>query len=166
MAKKEAKPTVTLERVYNVPLRKGFLKVARHKRAKKAATTLREFLAKHMKSDNIKIGKYLNLELWKRGIKNPPHHVKVEAKKDSEGKVMAEIVGAPKEKKTEKKKGAEGIKKELSKLEAKTKEAAAKKAPADTPSNEVAGASKAELSEEKPAKKEKPAPKEPAKETK
>ena len=45
-----------LERTYNVPLRKEFLKVPKYKRAKKAVTALKQFLVKHMKSDNIKIG--------------------------------------------------------------------------------------------------------------
>ncbi len=108
--KKEAKINIVLERVYNVPLRKEYSKAPRWNRTKKAVKALKEFLAKHMKSDDIKIGKYLNEELWKHGIKNPPHHVKVEAKKDNEGKVFAELAGAPKEepklKETEKKKKA------------------------------------------------------------
>tara|TARA_B100002003_G_scaffold116775_1_gene107852 strand:+ start:83 stop:529 length:447 start_codon:yes stop_codon:yes gene_type:complete len=84
-----------LERTYNVPLRKEFLKVPKYKRAKKAVTALKQFLVKHMKSDNVKIGKYLNDEIWKHGIKNPPHHVKLNAVKDKEGLVTAELVGAP-----------------------------------------------------------------------
>ena len=85
----------TLERTYNVPLRKEFLKVPKYKRAKKAVKALKQFLVKHMKSDNVKIGKYLNDEIWKHGIKNPPHHVKLNAVKDKEGLVTAELVGAP-----------------------------------------------------------------------
>jgi len=96
MAKKEEKK-VELERVYNIPLRKEYRKAPKWKRTHKASRALREFISKHMKSENVKIGKYLNLELWKHGIKNPPHHVKVNCTKDSEGKVMAELVGAPKE---------------------------------------------------------------------
>ena len=86
----------TLERTYNVPLRKQFLKVPRYQRAKKAVTALRQFLAKHMKSDTILIGRHLNMKIWSRGIKNPPHHVSVNAVKDDKGTVMAELVGAPK----------------------------------------------------------------------
>ena len=90
-----------LERTYNVPLRKEFLKVPKYKRAKKAVTALKQFLVKHMKSDNVKIGKYLNDEIWKHGIKNPPHHVKLNAVKDKEGLITAELVGAPVEEKEE-----------------------------------------------------------------
>ena len=105
MAEKKEVKTV-LERTYNVPLRKAYLKAPKYRRAKKAVNALREFLARHMKSDMIVIGKHLNQKLWVRGIKNPPHHVNVTAVKDSEGVVKAELVGAPKEKVRERKKGA------------------------------------------------------------
>jgi large subunit ribosomal protein L31e len=86
-----------LERTYNVPLRKEFLKVSRYRRAAKATKALRQFISKHMKSDNVNIGKYLNQLIWKDGIKSPPHHVEVIAKKDKDGKVMVEIPNPPKE---------------------------------------------------------------------
>ena len=112
-----------LERTYNVPLRKEFLKVPKYKRAKKAVKALKQFLVKHMKSDNVKIGKYLNDEIWKHGIKNPPHHVKLNAVKDEEGLVTAELVGAPvvekKEEETKEEKKEEKVspKKEEPKIE-------------------------------------------------
>ena len=128
MADKKTESKIILERTYNVPLRKGFQKAPKYRRTKKAVNVLREFLSKHMKSDNIKIGRYLNLKLWEDGIKNPPHHVKVNVTKDSEGVVKAEIVGAPEEKKAEapkkrkvtEKKGEEGIEKALEELKEKT----------------------------------------------
>lgn len=100
MAKKKTEAKIVLERIYNVPLRKEFIKVPKYKRAKKAVIGLRKFLKRHMKAEieNIRIGKYANLEIWKHGIKNPPHHINVNVKKDSEGKVFAELVGAPEEK--------------------------------------------------------------------
>ena len=91
MAKKEEKPKIVLERVYNVPLRKEFQKVASWRRTEKAVKALREFIAKHMKSENVIIGRYVNLLLWKHGIKNPPHHVKVNAVKDEKGRVSVEL---------------------------------------------------------------------------
>src|SRR3989338_8090370 len=100
MAKKEEKPKTVLERVYIVPLRKEFQKVASLRRTEKAVKALREFIAKHMKSENVIIGKYANQLLWKNGIKNPPHHVKVTAVKDEKGKVTAELAElSPKAKK-------------------------------------------------------------------
>jgi ribosomal protein L31E len=94
MAKKETKHKQVLERTYNVPLRREWLKVARYMRAKKASIALRQFLARHMKGE-VKIGLHLNKKLWEHGIKNPPHHIKVTAIKYDDGVVMAELVGHP-----------------------------------------------------------------------
>ncbi|MBI2136365.1 50S ribosomal protein L31e [Candidatus Woesearchaeota archaeon] len=93
---------MAIERVYNVPLRKGYMKAPMYRRTKKAVNTLRAFVARNMKvsEDEVKLGKYVNLELWKHGIKNPPHHVKVNVKKNDEGNVFAELVGAPVEEAT------------------------------------------------------------------
>lgn len=93
MAKEEAKAKVVLERTYNVPLRREFVKSPRYKRTNKAVSALRQFIAKHMKSDNVKLGKNLNDALWRDGIKNPPHHVKINVIKDDKGVVRAELVG-------------------------------------------------------------------------
>ena len=95
--KKESKETVD-ERSYNIPLRREFMKVQRYKRAKKAVNAVKKFLSRHMKSETIKVGKNLNKKIWERGIKNPPHHVKVTARKDKEGVVFAELFGIPAEK--------------------------------------------------------------------
>jgi large subunit ribosomal protein L31e len=84
----------TLERTYNVPLRKEFVNTPKYKRSKKAVTALKTFIAKNMKSDDVKIGKHLNEFIWENGIKNPPHHVKVQLVKDDEGVVRAELFGA------------------------------------------------------------------------
>ncbi len=109
--KKESK--VILERVYNVPLRKKYQRAPRWKRTNRAVKALREFVLKNMKAKEVKIGKYSNLELWKHGIKNPPHHIKVVCKKDEEGIVKVEIEGAPEEKiKEAPKKAAKKPKKE------------------------------------------------------
>lgn len=104
---KDTTPKTVLERTYTIPLRREFLKVANWRRTEKAVTALREFMVRHMKSKDIKIGKALNEELWKHGIKNPPHHIKVNAVKDDKGTVKVELFGvkekAPKAKSTEKK---------------------------------------------------------------
>lgn len=68
----------TIQRSYNVPLRRGFRETARWKRTKKAMAVLREFLQQHTKREDVKIGMRLNEYLWRHGIKNPPHHVKVD----------------------------------------------------------------------------------------
>jgi large subunit ribosomal protein L31e len=123
-----------LERVYNIPLRSGWRKTPRYKKAKKAITTLKEFIARHMKCDidEVKLGRNLNHEIWSRGIKHPPHHVKVTLTKNDEGIVVAELFGhkyneptkvdreaaqKKKEKEQEKKEKAKTVKEEQPKKE-------------------------------------------------
>ena len=106
MAKKEEASKIILERTYVVPLRMQTLKSPKYKKAKKAISTIKIFISKHMKSNDIKIGRYLNLKIWKHGIKNPPHKVKVTAAKDDKGMVFVELADAPKPKVEESKKPA------------------------------------------------------------
>ncbi|MGM5481116.1 MAG: 50S ribosomal protein L31e [Nanobdellota archaeon] len=85
--------TTNLTRTYTIPLRKRFVDVPRYKRAKRAVKTVRAFLERHMKSDDVKIGPKLNEKLWVHGIKNPPARVTVTATKDKDGVVKAELEG-------------------------------------------------------------------------
>ena len=87
------KETAALERVYNVPLRREYLKVQYWRRTEKAVTALREFLQKHMKSSEVKMSPEVNEALWNHGIRNPPHHIKVTASKNDKGEVMAQLFG-------------------------------------------------------------------------
>lgn len=80
-----------INQTYNIPLRKEFQKAPRYKRAKKAMTALRLFVERHMKSDDIKLSPNINNFVWKHGIKNPPHHVKVNIRRDKEGVVFVEM---------------------------------------------------------------------------
>lgn len=85
--KMEIKPK--LEREYVIPLREKCRSVPRYKKTNKAVKTIKEFLAKHMKIydrdlNKIKIDKYVNEYLWFRGIRNPPHKVKVKATKEDD----------------------------------------------------------------------------------
>ena len=89
-----------MERTYIIPLRRGWLKVPIYKRAKKAVNMTRAFLQKHMKVENVKLGRHLNMALWARGRRSPPHkiEVSVELIKDKEGDyAYAEMVGVQKE---------------------------------------------------------------------
>lgn len=89
-----------LERKYIIPLRKEWLKVPIYKRSKKAVTALREFLQKHMKTEDVRIGRHLNHAIWARGMKKPPHKIEVLAKKVENKEntyVLAELPNAPKE---------------------------------------------------------------------
>ena len=90
---------IELEREYIVPLRRKVMKAPRYTRAKKAIRVLKEFLAKHMKVEDrdlrkIKINKWLNQELWFRGIKNPPAKIKIKAVKIA-GIVYVELAEIP-----------------------------------------------------------------------
>lgn len=93
----KTKETAKIERTYNVPLRKEFMKVPRWRKTQKAVSALRQFLVKHMKSEKVKLGKELNEEIWKHGIRNPPHHIKINVTKDEKGEVKAELFGVKKE---------------------------------------------------------------------
>jgi len=78
-----------IEREYIIPLRREWSKVPRYKKANRAIKAIKKFLARHMKIrdrdlDKIKIDKYLNEEIWFRGIRKPPHKIKVKAVKDGE----------------------------------------------------------------------------------
>ena len=96
MAKKEEAPKIVLERNYNIPLRIATLKSPFHKKAKKAISTVKIFISKHMKTKEVRIGQYLNLKIWEHGMRNPPNLVKVTATKDDKGVVFVELAGAPK----------------------------------------------------------------------
>ena len=83
------KESKNIEREYTIPLRREWEKVPRYKRAKKAIRAIREFLAQHMKVrdrdlNKIKVDKFLNEEVWFRGIRNPPAKIKVKAYKEGD----------------------------------------------------------------------------------
>jgi len=88
MADKIEKKT-ELEREYTIPLRREWKKVPRYKRTNKAIKAIKEFLVKHMKIRDrdlkkIKVDKYLNEQIWHRGIKKPPAKIKVKAIKEGD----------------------------------------------------------------------------------
>jgi large subunit ribosomal protein L31e len=79
------------EKIFTVPLREAFEK-PRTKRAEIATGIVRDFLTRHMKSENIKIGKSINEEIWKRGIQKPPRRIRIHALKE-EDIVYSELLG-------------------------------------------------------------------------
>lgn len=161
--KKEKEAKKTLERTYNVPLRKEWLKSPRWKRTKKAVSALRAFAVKHMKSDNVKIGKYANLELWKHGIRNPPHHIKVNCIKYDDGKVIVELFGKPIEEKPKEEKKKVVKKEEKPKTVAEKKEEKIEEKVEEAKEEKAEKAKEIEKEEIKELKKEHPkihAPKE------
>jgi len=127
------------ERIYNIPLRRAFLKVPKYKRAKKAVKTIKEFVVRHMKVrdrdlNKVKIGDWVNKAVWIRGIKNPPQKITVKVSKEGDN-IIVSFVGLPKKFKSEdqrlRKKKEKTLKKKeeaRKKAEAKKKEEEAKKA--------------------------------------
>jgi len=82
-----------IERQYVIPLRREWLKVPKYKRAKKAGKAIKEFLARHFRVEmkDVRVGRWLNEQVWARGIKYPPHKIKVKAVKDDKGIVTVEL---------------------------------------------------------------------------
>jgi large subunit ribosomal protein L31e len=80
-----------MERVYIIPLR-DVKRVPRTIRSPKAVRLVREFLKKHMKSDDIKIDSSVNEKIWERGIQKVPPKIKVKATKEEDGSVSVTLV--------------------------------------------------------------------------
>ena len=98
--KKKTEPKLVFAKDYIVPLRKGWLKVPKYKRANKAVKTLKEFLVRHMKVYDrdlrkIKLDIILNNELRFRGMRKPPAFIKVKARKLDDGIVRVELIDIP-----------------------------------------------------------------------
>ena len=153
--------TNKLEREYVIPLRSKWNRVPRYKRANKAIKSIKEFLVRHMKIRDrdlkkIKIDKYLNEEVWFRGIKKPPARIKVKAIKEKDI-VKVELSEMPKKLKFKKTREEKREQKAAEIAEGKVKEAekekAEKPAPSGVPSDE--GKDKKETEEKKEEAKEK-----------
>ncbi|MBC7100898.1 50S ribosomal protein L31e [Methanothermobacter tenebrarum] len=79
-----------MERTYIIPLRK-VKSVPRTKRAPRAIRFIREFLKKHMKSEDIILDSSINEKVWERGIQKIPTKIKIKAIKEEDGTVKAEL---------------------------------------------------------------------------
>ena len=80
-----------MERVYIIPLR-DVKRVPRTIRSPKAVRLVREFLKKHMKSEDIKLDSSVNEKIWERGIQKVPPKIKVKATKEEDGSVSVTLV--------------------------------------------------------------------------
>jgi len=79
---------VVEERIYTIPLRHVWVVTPRGKRAPRAVRDVRDFVARHMKAEEVAISNEVNSVIWGRGINKPPRKVKIRAVKDKEGKVV------------------------------------------------------------------------------
>ncbi len=71
------------DKLYTIPLRDAY-EGPRSNRAKKAVRIVKEFLARHTKSDNIRLDPSISEELWARGIEKPPRRVKVKVMEEGD----------------------------------------------------------------------------------
>lgn len=79
-----------MERVYVIPLRDA-KKAPRTKRSPKAVRLVREFIQKHMKSDEVILDASVNENIWERGIQKIPPKIKVKATKEDDGSVIVTL---------------------------------------------------------------------------
>lgn len=75
-----------LERIYTIPLRRA-KHGTRSKRANRAVRDVRDFLTRHMKSENIWIAGEVNESLWSRGKFTIPSKIRVRATRFDDGVV-------------------------------------------------------------------------------
>jgi large subunit ribosomal protein L31e len=78
------------EQIYIIPLR-DVQHTPRWERGKRAMKAIRDFLAQHMKSEEIKIDPSINEAVWARGSHKPPSRIRVRAMKFEDGQVEAEL---------------------------------------------------------------------------
>ena len=117
------------ERIYTVPLKEAW-NAQRYRRSERAMMVLKAFAKRHMKAETITVDTTVNEAIWARGIKSPPHKIRVKMTKDDEGAVtitMAEVEAPAeaKEPKTESKSKSKA--KAKAEAEAETKVEAEKK---------------------------------------
>jgi len=79
------------EKIFVIPLGK-VKKAPQYKRSRRAAKLVREYLVRHMKSEDVKIDPKINEKLFERGVKKPPTKIRVKAIKDEDGLVSASLV--------------------------------------------------------------------------
>ncbi|MCX6648669.1 MAG: 50S ribosomal protein L31e [Candidatus Bathyarchaeota archaeon] len=127
-----------LERIYTVPLKEAW-NAQRYRRSERAMMVLKAFTIRHMKATTVTVDTSVNEAIWARGIKSPPHKIRVKMTKDDEGNVtvtMAEVdakaeakeARAEAKEKTKAKPKAKAEKKEKPKAEAKEEPKAEAKA--------------------------------------
>jgi len=72
------------EKLFTIPLRREWIRVPRWRRTKRAVDAVRAFVTRFAKAKEVKIGRWLNLEIWGNGAKSPPSRVVVKITKDKD----------------------------------------------------------------------------------
>ena len=78
------------EHIYVIPLR-DTRRAPRWKRSNTAIKDIKKYLAKHMKSEDVKLDKSINEKVWKRGSTKPPTNIRIRAMKMEDGQIQAEL---------------------------------------------------------------------------
>jgi len=100
------------EKIFTINLRNAISKAPKWEKSKKSVYFVRNFLKRHMKGDEIKIGKSITELIWAGGNQNPPGKIRIKAIETEEGEgdekkkiIKAELLGVvfPEETKKEKK---------------------------------------------------------------
>jgi large subunit ribosomal protein L31e len=78
------------EHIYIIPLR-DTRRAPRWKRSNTAIKDIRKYLAKHMKSEDIKLDRSINEKVWERGAEKPPTKIRIRAMKMEDGQIQAEL---------------------------------------------------------------------------
>ena len=81
------------ERIYTVPLKEAW-NAQRYRRSERAMMVLKAFAVRHMKAKEVSIDTSVNEAIWVRGIKNPPHKIRVKMTKDDDDKVTITMAEA------------------------------------------------------------------------
>lgn len=71
------------DKIYTVPLRETRQR-SRRKRAPHAIKIVKDYVSRHAKAKEIRIGRHLNEKLWEKGIKNPPRKVRITIEKEGD----------------------------------------------------------------------------------
>lgn len=77
MVKRESKDLEPCSRDYTIHLHKRVYGIKFQKRAPKAVKEIRDFASRVMKTADVRIDGELNRHIWKHGVKNVPHRVRV-----------------------------------------------------------------------------------------
>ena len=81
-AEGEEEIEVVEEKIYTISLRHVWVVTPRGKRAPRAVRDVRDFVARHMKADEVAMSNEVNAALWSRSINKPPRKITVRAVKD------------------------------------------------------------------------------------
>jgi len=85
-----------VERIYTINLRKATLKAPRWEKSKRSVAILKGFLERHMKADEVKIGKSITEKIWKGGPAKIPNKIRIKAieTEGGEGEEKKKVVKA------------------------------------------------------------------------